>query len=367
MEQDICAFCNKKYKKSKGRQAPLVRGEKKNLIEALAEYLDVVKDSEFFKSLSNEPPHLFYHKICRVEYFNKFKSNPTADTKFNLNRELHKEADDEIDQFIQKNIIARGNCFFLISLGEIYDDILKKLYEDRGYSYDGSCNLQHLLNKILDKFSDEIKVSAFRNKNVILPKNKFIDDGLFSLLQEDEILQKAAFILRRRILNIEKKPLSSNVKLNELLAGECMIDRDLINFYVMLLSGARNRRKNTPDLYRKVNSIAADTIYAVTNGNMKPGKHITLGMAMKSLTSSRKVIDILNKYGHCCSYHVLEELETEAAFSPIERTQECPEGITLASNLNTGVAFDNFDRFVETTSGKDTLHDTVGLCIENRR
>ncbi|XP_054740758.1 uncharacterized protein LOC129246191 [Anastrepha obliqua] len=71
--QDICAFCNKKYKKFKGRQAPLVRGEKKILIEALAEYLDVVRDSELFKSLSNEPPHLFYHKICRVEYFNNLK------------------------------------------------------------------------------------------------------------------------------------------------------------------------------------------------------------------------------------------------------------------------------------------------------
>lgn len=31
----------------------------------------------------------------------------------------------------------------------------------------------------------------------------------------------------------------------------------------------------------------------------------------------------------------------------------------------TGVAFDNFDRFVETKSGKDTLHDTVGIIYQN--
>ncbi|CAB3999456.1 Hypothetical predicted protein, partial [Paramuricea clavata] len=30
----------------------------------------------------------------------------------------------------------------------------------------------------------------------------------------------------------------------------------------------------------------------------------------------------------------------------------------------TGVAFDNFDRFVETLSGKDTLHDTVGIAYQ---
>lgn len=29
------------------------------------------------------------------------------------------------------------------------------------------------------------------------------------------------------------------------------------------------------------------------------------------------------------------------------------------------MAYDNFDRFVETTSGKDTLHDTVGIIYQN--
>lgn len=33
-----------------------------------------------------------------------------------------------------------------------------------------------------------------------------------------------------------------------------------------------------------------------------------LGIAMKSVTSSKKVIDILNRCGHCCSYNVVEEL-----------------------------------------------------------
>ena len=33
--------------------------------------------------------------------------------------------------------------------------------------------------------------------------------------------------------------------------------------------------------------------------------------------------------------------------------------------LSTGVAFDNFDRYVETMSGKDTLHDTVGIAYQD--
>ena len=30
-----------------------------------------------------------------------------------------------------------------------------------------------------------------------------------------------------------------------------------------------------------------------------------------------------------------------------------------------GLAFDNYDRYVETLSGKNTLHDTVGIMYQN--
>lgn len=73
----------------------------------------------------------------------------------------------------------------------------------------------------------------------------------------------------------------------------------------------------------------------------------------------------MNKFGHCCSYTVIEEQETEATFASTSSTQICPADITKAPNLQTGVAFDNFDRFVDTLTGKDTLHDTVGIIFQN--
>lgn len=45
--------------------------------------------------------------------------------------------------------------------------------------------------------------------------------------------------------------------------------------------------------------------------------------------------------------------------------QKCPEDIIQEKNLCTGLAFDNFDRFVDTDTGKDTLHDTVGIIFQN--
>lgn len=90
---------------------------------------------------------------------------------------------------------------------------------------------------------------------------------------------------------------------------------------------------------------------------------MTLELALKSLPSSRKVIDILNKYGHCYSYNVIEELETEMTYGATEWSPVCPTGIALVPHLGTGIAFDNFDRFVETTNGKDTLQDTVEIIF----
>ncbi|KAK4886112.1 hypothetical protein RN001_002383 [Aquatica leii] len=83
-------------------------------------------------------------------------------------------------------------------------------------------------------------------------------------------------------------------------------------------------------------------------------------MALKSLTSSKKIINILNRFGHCCNYTTLEELET---ISFVHQTQVCSPYIILNPLLCTGVA--SFDRYVDTLNGKETLHDTVGIIYQN--
>ena len=41
-----------------------------------------------------------------------------------------------------------------------------------------------------------------------------------------------------------------------------------------------------------------------------------------------------------------------------------PFEMSLNASTVTGVAWDNIDRFVETKSGKDTLHGTVGVAYQ---
>lgn len=140
-----------------------------------------------------------------------------------------------------------------------------------------------------------------------------------------------------------------------------------LNFYLSLcviLFRVRILDAKIQDDYVKIKSLCQDIIYIITKGHIKPAKHLMLGLAMKSLTSSRKVLTILNKYGHSVGYTVAEELETEMTYTAYENNKLIPPGIRPIKELSTHVAFDNYDRFVETFSGKDTLHDTVGIIYQ---
>ena len=77
-------------------------------------------------------------------------------------------------------------------------------------------------------------------------------------------------------------------------------------------------------------------------------------------------MEILNRMGHCFSYSTVEELETELTFEANKNSKETPFGMKTTPEFNTGITYDNFDHFVETKSGKDILHDTVGIAYQMR-
>lgn len=49
----------------------------------------------------------------------------------------------------------------------------------------------------------------------------------------------------------------------------------------------------------------------------------------------------------------------------MEKSSLLPDGLHPLSCLHTGLGFDNFDLFVDTLSGKETLHDTVGIVYQD--
>ena len=139
---------------------------------------------------------------------------------------------------------------------------------------------------------------------------------------------------------------------------------DVVNkFFNNLICGPDIQWTKSANKVRRVKSISVDAIFVVTSGLKKLSKHLQLGMAIKSLTCSKKVVDLLNRLGHCVSYSTFEEL-TELTFDATKEKRLTPNGMSLNPANNIGVAFDNFDIYVETVSGKDTLRDTVGTAYK---
>ncbi|KAK6176301.1 hypothetical protein SNE40_014608 [Patella caerulea] len=112
-------------------------------------------------------------------------------------------------------------------------------------------------------------------------------------------------------------------------------------------------------------SSSQDALFIVKNGNLKPGKHINLGMAIKSMTDSKTLVRMLNRLGHVVNYHAIEQIETTLGESIQTRKLACPEGAVIGEVI--GLAFDNFDELTGTLSGADTLHDTMGILYQNKR
>ena len=128
------------------------------------------------------------------------------------------------------------------------------------------------------------------------------------------------------------------------------------------MCGPDKRRGATKSKKQRVISICLDVIFAAAAGKRKPSKYLVLVIVIKSLTGSKKAIDILNRLGHTVCYSTVAELETEMTFGEVNRVETTPVGMNRSPNVATGDAFDNFDRFVETLSGKNTLQDTVGIA-----
>ncbi|GFV35002.1 hypothetical protein TNCV_4259421 [Trichonephila clavipes] len=138
-------------------------------------------------------------------------------------------------------------------------------------------------------------------------------------LEENDLIDKVAFILRSTILKMDKTTLPAVMKMEDLINGKYTIPEKLDRFFKALTGSKDIRRRDGVNCHRLSNSLAFDAIFDVSNSTVKPSKHITLGMTVKSLTSSRKMINILNRLGHCYNYNTLEEPETEATISSVNR------------------------------------------------
>ena len=76
-----------------------------------------------------------------------------------------------------------------------------------------------------------------------------------------------------------------------------------------------------------INSVSEDIIFAISNGVVRPVKHCLLGLGVKSMSGSEKLINVLNHFGHSIGYCNAVVLETILAMTVSETGRKTPDGI----------------------------------------
>lgn len=114
----------------------------------------------------------------------------------------------------------------------------------------------------------------------------------------------------------------------------------------------------------RILSICQDIISLQSKGRSTTPKSLALGMALRHMTGSKQIAQLISGLGHAVSYESVLRLETALATKQLEDTNvgKIPEGFTKASL--TTLVYDNIDFAEETLSGAGTTHFTNGIMFQ---
>ena len=73
---------------------------------------------------------------------------------------------------------------------------------------------------------------------------------------------------------------------------------------------------------------------------------------------------MLHRYGNYINCHMVEEYENELTNSAMKDDSIKPHSMTKSANTRPGLAFNNYYKFTDLPSEKDTLYETVGIGYE---
>ena len=268
------------------------------------------------------------------------------------------DAFDKLKGYIKSTLIDIPGAEMVTSLHERYVESLgESTYAART-----------LVDKILREYPTQLtRCVLSRKQGAVVYNTSLSKEAAIRRAQFDErSVKETAMYLRSHIIRMlhEQDALPKPVTAEAVMTGQGQTPPDLLTFFRTLYTGSSDVSRNAR-IERLVQSVCDDVVYTTTRGRSKPSKHMSMGLGLKSLTGSRKVLEILNRFGHSTGYHTVEAMETDLGTIISDRNCATPDGIVKQAGLCTGTAWDNYDENTETLSGANTLHDTVGICYQN--
>ena len=128
------------------------------------------------------------------------------------------------------------------------------------------------------------------------------------------------------------------------MKGEVEIPDSVKDFYKVLYTGeGQGKKAASSRKSRFVESSASNDIYSCSWGKLLPGKHLSLGFAVKALTGNKNVVTLINRCGHCASSEIIRRIDTSLEATTNNKENVVPDGIRKLLFFLTGTAWDNFE------------------------
>ena len=100
--------------------------------------------------------------------------------------------------------------------------------------------------------------------------------------KSNNLLWDCAIMLRNEILQSQSNPLEEPQTVEEIMRGEVDPPESVKEFFQILYGGPSGDLSSRKE--RHGNFTSADVVYACYGGKHLPGKHISLGVALKSIS-----------------------------------------------------------------------------------
>ena len=363
-----CLFCGNTKKRKKGGLEVAGACETLEASQSIQEAALVLNDAKILSKISVidlVTKEVKYHHSRKSSFLmsaNRVRDRDRKSAESPSTSTTNPSAVDDIQAYVEQSVLRNKRPELLTSVYARYLDLCNISSETP------LNNAQSLMRNLKGKFGDKLKFQTPLGKKLglIMYSSEMSDDAVrvaYDYASDDEqIVTKATLLLRKQLLDVQKKDLPENPTLDDLKGGDVSPPPLLSTFFTTLYCG-QNPTKCTDHVMRHVKSSCDDALFITRRGKVKPAKQVALGVAVKSVTGSKKVVQVLNRFGHCINYNSLEELETETAEQLQERRLSCPDGTIKDKPM--GVAFDNFDELTNTFSGADMPHDTMGIMYQN--
>ena len=150
---------------------------------------------------------------------------------------------------------------------------------------------------------------------IVVNKDCTLSNTIDSIVDKEVCITKAAEYLREEILHFSEAIPEMDWPPNfDNLNSEERNPPHLVTVFLQkILKSNKHNVLSNSKVSRIVDSYAADLVHGVTRGKVMTSKHFVLAMGLHNITGSRKVVDIINKLGHCINYDTTCEIETALA------------------------------------------------------